>query len=93
MIVATQVTGPLLWWWWAALAVGLVVAVVVTLLLQRLLTRVREIEDGAEVVWTVGKGVARNTATTWLLRQAAGAVEDIREEALQHDALLRGREG
>lgn len=90
-MIATQVTGPLLGWWVAALVVGLVVAVVVTLLLHWLLTRVRQIEEGAEVVWKVGKDVARNTATTWMLGQTAGIVEDIRDEAMRHDALLRSK--
>lgn len=90
-MLATQVTGPLLGWWSAALGLGLVVAVVVLVLLQWLLTRVREIEEGAEIVWTTGKEVARNTATTWMLSQAAGAVEEIRDEAMRHDALLQRR--
>jgi hypothetical protein len=90
-MLATQVTGPLLVWWWAALGLGLVVAVVVVVLLQWLLTRVREIEEGADVVWAAGKDVARNTATTWMLGQAAGAVEEIRDEAMRHDALLKSR--
>lgn len=91
VIVATEVTGPLLGWWVAALVLGLVVAVVVTVLLQTLLTRVREIEEGAEAVWTVGKEVARNTATTWMLGQTADVVEGIHAEALRHDALLRSK--
>lgn len=90
-MIATQVTGPLLGWWVAALVLGLVVAVVVTVLLHWLLTRVREIEQGAEATWKVGKDVARNTATTWMLGQTAGIVEEIHEEALRHDALLRSK--
>jgi hypothetical protein len=91
-IVATEVSGQLLAWWSTALVVGLVVAVVVTGLLQLLLTRVRQIEQGADEVWRVGKEVARNTAPTWLLPQAAGAVEDLRDELDRHDASFSGRE-
>lgn len=89
-MLATAVTGELLGWWWAALAVGLVVAVVVVVLLQRLLNRVREIEDGARLVWTTGKGVARNTATTWMLDETAVALEELRDEAARHRRLLHG---
>lgn len=90
-MLATAVTGALLGWWWAALAVGLVVALVVVLLLQRLLNRVHEIEDGARLVWATGKAVARNTATTWMLDDTAEALEDLRDEALRHRMLLRGK--
>lgn len=91
-MLATAVTGPLLAWWWAALGVGLVVAVVVVVLLQRLLMRVREIEDGVDVVWQTGKDVAGNTSTTWMLGVTAGSVEAIRDEAERHDALLHGKD-
>lgn len=87
---ATAVTGPLLVWWWAALAVGAVVAVVVVVLLQWLLRVVHQIEEGAEAVWATGQEVARNTATTWILDSTAGVIEDIRDEAGRHEALLRG---
>lgn len=87
-MLATAVDGPLLVWWWAALAVGAVVAVVVVVLLQWLLRTVRQIEAGAEAVWATGQEVARNTATTWMLDSAATTVEDIRDEAARHEALL-----
>lgn len=89
-MLATAVTGALLGWWWAALAAGLVVALVVIVLLHRLLTRVHEIEDGARLVWSTGKAVARNTATTWMFDDTADALEDLRDEALRHGELLRG---
>lgn len=88
-MLGTAVTGELLGWWWAALAVGLVVAAVVVALLQRLLNRVHEIEDGARLIWTTGKGVARNTATTWMLDDTARALEDLRDEAARHRTMLR----
>ncbi len=89
-MLAIAVSGPLLVWWWAALAVGAVVAVVVVVLLQWLVRVVHEIESGAEAVWATGQEVARNTATTWMLDDAAGTVEAIRDEAGRHEALLRG---
>lgn len=89
-MVATAVSGPLLAWWWAALGAGLVVAVVVVLLLHRLLQVVRQIEDGADAVWTTGKEVAGNTSTTWMLDSAGRSVEDLRVEMGRHETLLDG---
>lgn len=76
---------------WAALLVaGVVVLVVVTLLLHRLLLAVRKVDEAAAAVWDSATGVARNTATTWQLGQTAAALEEVKQEALRHDALLRG---
>lgn len=89
-MLATAVSGPLLAWWWAALGAGLVVAVVVVLLLHRLLGVVRQIEDGAEAVWTMGKEVAGNTSTTWMLDATGHALDDLHDEMQRHQALLGG---
>lgn len=76
--------------WAALLGAGVVVLVVVTVLLHRLLIAVRKIDDAAAAVWDSATGVARNTATTWQLGQTAAALEEVKLEALRHDALLRG---
>ncbi len=76
--------------WWITLAIGLVVAVVVWLLLHLLYRQVARIDEGLAAVWQAGKEVAANTATTWMLGQTARLVADLKEEALRHDALLRG---
>lgn len=75
--------------WWITLAVGLVVAIVVVVLLQILLMSVRAIDDGVLEVWVMGKQVARNTATTWLLGQTPRIAEEIKVEALRHAALFQ----
>lgn len=76
--------------WWISLGLGLVVAVVAVVLLQLFLRQVHRIERGAAAVWTAGKEVARNTATTWMLERTSQDLDALTEEALRHDALLRG---
>lgn len=54
-------------YWWITLGAGLVVAVVAVILLHLLLRQVQRVERAASEVWTTGKRVAGNTATTWML--------------------------
>jgi len=75
--------------WWITLGIGLVVAVVATLLLHMLYKTVVRIDEGVLSVWEMGKRVARNTATTWMLGQTGRLAEEIKEEALVHDAFLK----
>lgn len=91
-MVATAVPSGLSVGWLTALGVGLAVAIVLVFLLHSLLRLVRDIEAGLAAVWEMGKQVARNTATTWMLGQTARLLEEIKREALEHNALL-GRKG
>lgn len=75
-------------WWWATLGLGLIVAIVVVILLQALLIAVRHIEDNVKVLWQTATTLARNTATSWLLDDTADKLEDLKAEAVRHDALL-----
>jgi len=75
-------------YWWLALGLGLVVAVVAVLLLELFLRQVHRIETGAGLVWTAGKQVARNTATTWLLSETSDRLDLLTAEAGKHVALL-----
>ena len=77
--------------WWITLGVGLVVAAVVVLLLQLLLRAVERIERNVIVLWQAATTVARNTATTWLLGETATALDQLKAEALRHDALFAAR--
>ncbi len=77
-------------YWAISLGLGLVVAVVAVILLQAFYLQVRRIERGAEAVWAAGKTVARNTATTWMLGTTSVKLDALTEEALKHDAFLRG---
>ena len=75
-------------YWLVALALGLVVAIVAVLLLETFLREVHRIERGAGLVWTAGKQVARNTATTWLLPATSQRLDRLTDEAARHAALL-----
>jgi hypothetical protein len=75
-------------WWWLTLGVGLVVAVVAVVLLQLFYVRVRRIEAGTLAIWEMGKQVARNTATTWMLPQTSIRLDRLAEEAGRHGELL-----
>jgi biopolymer transport protein ExbB/TolQ len=75
-------------YWAIALVLGLVVAVVAVVLLEVFLREVHRIERGAGAVWTAGKQVARNTATTWLLPETSDRLDLLTDEAMEHVALL-----
>ncbi len=75
-------------YWALALVLGLVVAAVAVVLLEMLLRQVHRIETGAGLVWTAGKQVARNTATTWLLGETSNRLTLLTEEAGLHVQLL-----
>lgn len=77
--------------WWIALGTGAVVLVVVIALLTMLLRTVQRIDEGVREVWETATRLASNTATTWQLRETAGALEEIRAEALRHDELLQSK--
>lgn len=79
--------------WWITLGVGLVVAIVVVVLLQTLYVAVRRIDEGVLEVWEMGKQVARNTATTWMLGQTPRIAEEVKEEALRHAAFFAALDG
>ena len=75
-------------YWSLALGLGLVVAVVAVVLLETFLRQVHRVERGAGLVWTAGKQVARNTATTWLLPETSDRLTALTDEAMLHVALL-----
>ena len=77
--------------WWITLGVGLVVAAVVVVLLQLLLRAVERIERNVVALWQTATTVAGNTATTWLLGETATALDELKAEALRHDALLSAK--
>lgn len=76
--------------WWLTLALGAVVLLVVIALLHTLYRAVRRIDGAVLDVWMMGKQVARNTATTWMLGQTPQIAAEIKEEALRHADYLSG---
>jgi hypothetical protein len=78
--------------WWVTLGVGLVVALVVWGLLEALRRTVLEVERAVNDVWTMGKRLAQNTATTHTLLTTKERVGELLEEVEQHRSPVRGGE-
>jgi ABC-type protease/lipase transport system fused ATPase/permease subunit len=70
--------------WWVTLGVGLVVALVVWGLLEALRRTVLEVERAVDDVWTMGKRVAQNTATSHLLATTQERGGELLEELEPH---------
>lgn len=66
--------------WWSTLAVGLVVALVVWALLEHLRRAVRDVEPAVDRTWLMGKRVAGNTSTTYLLQTTKERGVELLEE-------------
>ncbi|MBA2347520.1 MAG: hypothetical protein H0V81_04425 [Solirubrobacterales bacterium] len=66
--------------WWGTLAVGLVVCLVVWGLLEHLRRSVNAVEPAVDRVWTMGKRVAQNTSTTYLLQTTKERGVELRDE-------------
>jgi len=75
-------------YWILALVLGLVVAIVAVVLLEIFLRQVHRVERGAGLIWTAGKQVAGNTATTWLLGDVSTRLDVLHAEAVKHVQLL-----
>lgn len=78
--------------WWVTLGLGLVVALVVWGLLEQLRRTVNEVERSVDEVWTMGKRVAGNTSTTYLLGTTKERGVELLEELEEHHA-PSGRSG
>jgi len=76
--------------WSVTLAVGLVVAVVVWILLERLRRAVNRVDEGVSVLWTMGKRVAQNTSTTYLLNTTKERGVELLDELREHAAAANG---
>ena len=72
--------------WWITLGIGLVVALVVWGLLEVLRRTVKEVDRAVTDVWTMGKRVAQNTQTTYLLETTKARGIDLLEELGEHRA-------
>ncbi len=75
--------------WWVGLGVGLVVALVVAALLETLRRAVVHVDEGVTVLWTMGKRVAQNTQTTYLLNTTKERGVELLEELGHHAALAK----
>lgn len=78
--------------WWGGLGAGLVVALVVWGLLEVLRRTVLRIDEGVTAVWTMGKRVAQNTQTTYLLGTTKARGVELVEELQRHAAVTERSE-
>jgi hypothetical protein len=79
--------------WWVTLGMGAVVAAVVVALLSLLVGLVRDIDENVKETWDTATRVARNTATTWMLRNTTRLTGELRAETGRHAGLLGARGG
>jgi hypothetical protein len=82
--------------WWLSLGVSGVVVGVVAALLAQIIAAARSIDRRAEGIWTVGKQIAGNTASIWMLAKTnehvarmLAAAQSIDRTAGSIDARLR----
>ena len=71
-------------WWLSLGAAGVVVAVVAGLLAQ-IIAAARQIDEHADGIWTVGKQIAGNTVSIWMLGKANDQVARILDAAQSID--------
>ncbi len=74
--------------WWVTLGLGAVVISAVILLLSLLVTFVDDIDKNVREAWDTATRVAQNTATTWMLNQAASLTADLNAEVRRHAELF-----
>lgn len=74
--------------WWVTLGMGVVVAAVVVVLLSLLVSLVRDIDENVKETWETATRVARNTGTTWMLKNTSRLTGELRAETGRHAALL-----
>ncbi len=55
--------------WWLSLAIAAVVVVVVAVLLGLIIAAAKSIDGHAAEIWTVGKQIAGNTVSIWMLEK------------------------
>lgn len=75
--------------WWISIGMGAVVVVAVIVLLSLLITFVQDIDRNVKILWNTATRVARNTATSWMLKQTASATGALRAEAHRHAEALQ----
>jgi hypothetical protein len=67
--------------WWLSLAIFVAVVVVVAVLLGLIIAAAKSIDRHAAGIWTVGKQIAGNTVSIWMLDQTNERLRQIQESA------------
>ncbi len=83
--------------WWLSIAIFAVVVVVVAVLLGLIIAAAKSIDRHATAIWTVGKQIAGNTVSIWMLENTnqeldniSKTVQSIGQVATTMDDRLRG---
>ncbi len=83
--------------WWLSIAIFAVVVVVVAVLLSLIIAAAKSIDRHAIAIWTVGKQIAGNTVSIWMLENTneelqniSKTVQSIGQVAATMDERLRG---
>ena len=71
--------------WWLSLGIAGVVVAVVAALLAAIVQAARSIDEHAQAIWTVGKQIAGNTVSIWMLGQTNDQVARILDAARSID--------
>jgi len=76
-------------WWIFSLIVGVAVIVVVALLLLAIVATAKSIDRHANDIWEVGKKIAANTVSIWMLRETNRVAGEILGTARSIDEAAR----
>jgi len=66
--------------WWLSLAAFAAVVVVVALLLGFIIGAAKRIDHHAAAIWVVGKQIAGNTVSIWMLEQTKEQIKKLLDE-------------
>ena len=75
-------------WTWSLVAGGVVILIVAVLLIAIIVTA-RSIDKHAKDIWTVGKSIARNTVSIWMLDRTNQVAGEILWTAQSIDSTLK----
>ena len=75
-------------WTWSLIAGGVVILIVAVLLLA-IIASARSIDKHAQDIWTVGKSIARNTVSIWMLDRTNQVAGEILATAQSIDSTLK----
>ena len=79
---------PLTIWTWSLVGGGVVILIVVALLLAIIVTA-RRIDNHALEIWKVGKSIAANTVSIWMLNRTNQIAREILTTAQSMDAAVK----
>ena len=83
---------PITIWTWS-LAAGAVVILIVAVLLIAIIVTARSIDKHALAIWNVGKNIAANTVSIWMLDRTNEVAAEILDTAKSIDLTLKAVAG